>query len=371
MQQRRPRKSLGFSLMEMMIVVALSLLMVGIAVAMFKKGTNVSTIVSERAQLQQDIRAAEDMMIRDFSMAGAGLPTGGIQLSDGGLTPRYGCDQTGVCWVPNGGAKGINFPGRKLTYVIPGAGLGPKLNGAQPNSDVVTVTYADTGFNLSGYAATFNATATVVTFTVPVPAPVPALPSVDDPVIGLVPGDLILFQAGAATGLVTVIGEVTGAVTRVNPTTFTVPFLAGDPLRINQPGSTNDMDDLIGKGTPANPAKAFRLLVISYYLAQFLNNDGRQIPRLMRQVNGQPPVPVAENVVDFRASYDTSDPAGNILVNVKDGGASLGVSPNSIRKINIQHLMARKALRGNLGNVNIDLQTEISVRNMSFKDRYQ
>jgi len=56
---------------------------------------------------------------------------------------------------------------------------------------------------------------------------------------------------------------------------------------------------------------------------------------------------------------------------VKDAGASTGLTPNFIRKINVQHLMAKKTLRGNLGNVTIDLQTEISARNMSFKDRYQ
>jgi type II secretory pathway pseudopilin PulG len=359
----------GFSLMELVIVVALSVMMVGIALSMFKQGTDVSTVVTERAQLQQDVRAAEDLMIRDFSLAGAGLPYGGVQLSNGGLSPRYGCDQTGVCWVPNGAGSGVNFPGRRLNYVMQGAGLGPALNAGQPNSDVVTVAYSDTTLNLPLYQVAFNATATLVTFTVPVPAPVPAPVAINNPVVGLVPGDLVLFQSKDALGnLVQVIGEVTGPVTVVNPTTYQVPFAAGDTLRLNQPGSTNDLDDLIGL---PNPATAYRIQVISYYLSTFLNANGVAIPRLMRQVNGQPPVPVAENIVDFRVSYDTYDANGAVLVNVKDAGASTGLTPNFIRKINIQHLMAKKTLRGNLGNVTIDLQTEISARNMSFKDRYQ
>jgi hypothetical protein len=370
-QHRKTKSCGGFSLMELVIVVALSVMMVGIALSMFKQGTEVSTLVTERAQLQQDVRAAEDLIIRDFSMAGAGLPYGGVQLSNGGLAPRYGCDQTGVCWVPNGAGLGVNVAGRKLNYIMQGAALGPPLNPGQPNSDVVTVTYSDNNFDLSPYQVSFNANATVVTFTVPVPAPVPPPVAINNPVVGLVPGDLILFQAGAATGLVTVIGEVTGPVTVVSPTIYQVPFAAGDVLRFNQPGSTNDLDDLIGVATAATPAKAYRIQVISYYLSTFLNGTGGAIPRLMRQVNGQVPVPVAENIVDFRVSYDTYDANGNLLVNVKDAGASTGLTPNFIRKINVQHLMAKKTLRGNLGNVTIDLQTEISARNMSFKDRYQ
>ena len=358
----------GFSLMEAVMVMAISVLMVGVAVSTFARGTNMSTLVSERAQMQQDLRAAEDMMIRDFSMAGAGLPTGGIGLTTGGgPVPKYGCDQTATCYVPfvgAGTANGITFPGRALTYVIPGPALGPQLNGAQPKSDVITVAYEDTTFPLDSYGVTFNANATKVTFTTPAPAPVPPLPDVTDVNVGLAIGDLLLFQNGAGS---MAIGEVTGT-NKTSVTTFDVNFGAGDILNLNQPGTQGDLDDFIGV---ASPVQAHRIYVITYYLSTWTNNNGVAIPRLMRQVNGQPAVPIAENVVDFRVSYDTYDNSGNLLVNVKDGGASLGVSPNMIRKINIQHLTARKTLGGGLGNVSVDLQTEISARNMSFKDRYQ
>lgn len=369
MSQPKSNSSPGFTLMELLVAVALSLLILGAGVTMFKKGSDVATLVSERAQMQQDVRAAENLLIRDISLAGAGLPNGGVAVSTGGApTPRYGCDQTATCYVPflaAGGANGINVPNRLLTYIIPGPGLGPQLNGNQPNSDVITVVYTDSTFRLDQYSVALNATGTQVTFTAPNPLPAPPPQTVNDPNVGLVPGDLVFFQNGSGSAA---IGEVTGAVNKVNATTFTVPFLNGDVLNLNQPGTNADLDDFVGK---ASPVQAVRIWVITYYLATWTDGTGRVSPRLMRQVNGQPAVPVAENVVDFRVSYDTYDTNGNLLVNSKDAGAAAGVSPNMIRKVNIQHLTAKKQLGRNLGFETVDLQTEISARNMSFKDRYQ
>ena len=369
MKHRSSKGSSGFTLVELLVAISLTVLVLAMGLSMFKKGSDVATLVSERAQMQQDLRASENLIIRDISLAGAGLPTGGVGLSTGGApTPKYGCDQTATCYVPFAGvgaANGINFPNRLMTYIIPGPGLGPKLNGNQPNSDIITVVYEDTTFRLDQYNVAFNANATQVTFTALAPVPVPPPQTVNDPNAGLVPGDLVFFQNGAG-GMA--IGEVTGAVNGVNATTFTVPFLNGDSLNLNQPGTAGDLDDFVGN---ASPVQAHRIWVITYYLGTWIDNNGRAIPRLMRQVNGQPAVPVAENIVDFRVSYDTYDANGNLLVNSKDAGAALGVSPNMIRKVNIQHLTARKQMSKNLGFETIDLQTEISARNMSFKDRYQ
>lgn len=365
----RSKKSCGFTLIELLVAMALSLLVFGAGLTLFKQGNDVATVVSARSQMQQDLRASENLIIRDISLAGAGLPNGGVGLPvGGGPNPKYGCDQTATCYVPfvgAGTANGINVPNRQLTYIIPGPGLGPKLNGTQPNSDVVTVVYADSAFALDQYNVSFNANATQVTFTAPAPLPAPPPQTVDDPSVGLVAGDLVFFQDGAGKAA---IGEVTGAVNRVNATTFTVPFLNGDVLAFNQPGTAGDLDDFVGSGSPV---QARRISVITYFLSTWTDGTGNVIPRLMRQVNGQPAVPVAENIVDFRLSYDTYDANGNLLVNSKDAGGSVGVSPNMIRKVNLQHLTARKQLPRTLGFETIDLQTEISARNMSFKDRYQ
>jgi len=60
-----------------------------------------------------------------------------------------------------------------------------------------------------------------------------------------------------------------------------------------------------------------------------------------------------------------------------DGGESIGVSPNLIRKINIVHLTihgqlsgVRSSLMATQGFQSFDLQTSLSARNMSYNNRY-
>jgi len=59
-------------------------------------------LVTQRAETQQNMRAAIDLMVKDISMAGAGLPSGGIQLPTGAgsTATKFGCDQSGTCHVP-------------------------------------------------------------------------------------------------------------------------------------------------------------------------------------------------------------------------------------------------------------------------------
>ena len=58
--------------------------------------------VTQRAETQQNMRAAIELMTKDISLAGAGLPSGGLQLVTGGTTSLFGCNQTGTCYVPGG-----------------------------------------------------------------------------------------------------------------------------------------------------------------------------------------------------------------------------------------------------------------------------
>jgi hypothetical protein len=104
---------------------------------------------------------------------------------------------------------------------------------------------------------------------------------------------------------------------------------------------------------------------------------GAGTPTLMRQINGQTPVPVGENVVNMQFTYDTYSPTGTLLNALGDGGYSLGTSFNLIRKINVVHLTVRSQLAGvsqGLQTANgyqtFDTQTSISARNLSYQNRY-
>src|SRR6202035_3753718 len=108
----------GFTLLELMVSMAVGLIVMGAMASLFKTGMDSAMVVTQRAETQQNMRAAIDLMVKDISMAGAGLPSGGIQLPTGGgaTAARFGCDQTGTCHVP-----GDAYPTSNYMYgIIPG-----------------------------------------------------------------------------------------------------------------------------------------------------------------------------------------------------------------------------------------------------------
>ena len=367
-------KHRGFTLTELLIAMGVGLIVLGSAVSLFSRAVNLSFLVTQRAEMQQNGRAALDMMAKDISLAGAGIPSGGVQLPDGaGATAsKFACDPV-QCYVTNN-----QFPlSNNFFGAIPNPGIGLPVqttSGALgPNTDVLTVAYTDSTFPLNEYVVTLNSAGTVATFTLPSPAPNP-LPliwpptPVNDPAQGLKTGDLVLLtnNVGSAIGEVT---NVAAAGPAVN-----ISFTDLDTLNINQSAAAagNIKAIVPGSGTVAN-----RVLLISYYIdippgpdgIRYTADDGP--PRLMRQVNGQPPVPVAENVSGLQASYDIfNDVSGVATANLKDAGMSLGDSPNQIRKVNLV-VSTRSPLKGVVGFQTLDLATAVSARDMSFKDRYQ
>ncbi len=76
MSDRSTKRESGFSLLEMTIAVALGTLVLGAAVQLYTQAVGATWTVSQRAELQQDFRAASDILIKDLSLAGAGLGHG-------------------------------------------------------------------------------------------------------------------------------------------------------------------------------------------------------------------------------------------------------------------------------------------------------
>jgi hypothetical protein len=84
-------------------------------------------------------------------------------------------------------------------------------------------------------------------------------------------------------------------------------------------------------------------------------------------------VPLADNVVNLKFTYDAYDQNGVLQAELPDAGEGNAppITPNMIQKVNIRALSARSPVRGVQGYQGLNLQTQVSVRNMSFKDRYQ
>src|SRR5215469_8241654 len=92
----------GFTLTEMLLALALGVGVLGMAVQLYSKGMEVSWVVTQKAELQQDARASFNLLTKDISLANAGFSDSpfyvGTALASGGAkVPVYGCDYTGTC----------------------------------------------------------------------------------------------------------------------------------------------------------------------------------------------------------------------------------------------------------------------------------
>ena len=373
----------GFSLIEMMIAMSVGLIVLGGAVQIYSSSVNATWTVSQRALLQQDARAAYNLLAQDIGMAGAGIPTGGVPLASGTATPpKYGCDvASGTCHLGSANSFSYGFPPQsgspsinQLYGVVPGCTQGPTINAAAGATDTITVAYTDANFPLSNYQVEFmdangngvqfirtNATDTAV----------------NNPGVGLKKGDLVLFQYLTTYAAVEVTDDLGSG-----PSPYVVPFASGDLLLMNQNAATSGgLKQLIAACVaknvctvatppPAPPDKnaravtATRLYIITYYIDKTSGT-----PRLMRLANGLQPVPVADNVQDLQFTYAAYDDVTGVLQGAPSCNAG-GVSPNLIRNINITHLSIRSQGRNPRGYQGIDMQGTISARNLSFEERY-
>ena len=209
MERAARNRARGFTLIELLVAMALGLLVVGAMASLFKTGLNAMMLVTQRTETQQNMRAAMDLMVKDISMAGAGLPSGGIQLPNGGgsSASKFACDQGGTCHVP-----AFNYPNNNYMYgIIPGFNNGVENNAviaaAPPPvlNDSITVVYADYNFPLWEYDITFPTPGNGGLINLaPNPTFVPAPPLVTA-AGGIQVGDLIMLS----NSLGTAVGEVT------------------------------------------------------------------------------------------------------------------------------------------------------------------
>ncbi len=381
--RRAPKSSRGFSLLELTISAAIGAVIIVTAADLFSRAMRISWITSQRAELQQDFRAASNLLQRDISMAGAGalgqqgLATSAVGLPFGlGVNPVYPCSGLVTCSYVNG--LPVAYPtsgGAPYIYsIIPGPNLGIVV--PEGPTDIITVVTADASLALNCYTASINAAATVVTFQLPSPLPgtciLPPTTAVPQPlnaaVIGLQGGDMILFGTKA-------VGVVTGAVTACAPTgtntaCFTVPFAGTDPGHINQPTAANgSLLQFVGVGAPVStaiPVSAVRLLTVTYYLAI---PPATGLTTLMRLQSGKPPAPVAENVTYLKFTYDVNNGG---VVDANQPSLPAGTNPGMITKVNIAHMAVRsqQSKYAGVGYQGLDLQTSIAARNLTSQQEY-
>jgi prepilin-type N-terminal cleavage/methylation domain-containing protein len=362
-RMQKQNAALGFTLLELMVSMAVGLIVMAAMASLFKTGMSASMLVTQRAETQQNMRAGVDIMMKDISMAGAGMPSGGIQLptGTGSTASKFGCDQTGVCHVVN-----HTYPGTNYMYgILPGYSNGVESGASVPAApspainDSMTVIYADYNFPLWEYnmyftSSTSGANVTLTPNSTYVPAPA-AINSAG----GIQVGDLIMVSGGG----ITAVGEVTGL------SATTMAFANLDALNINQDGAASgnlkSIAAVTGTGTPLT---AYRLFAVTYYLN--VPAVAGQTPRLMRQVNGLSPQPVADDIINLQFAFDVYNTTTNALDANQANPLGTGESPNNIQKINLV-VMGQSILNNGNKSQNMYLATDVSARNMAFRNRYK
>jgi prepilin-type N-terminal cleavage/methylation domain-containing protein len=410
--ERNMRREKGFSLIELMVAMAVTLIIVAATLGLFETALRTNESSTELSNMNGNLRSAMNLISRDLLQAGQGIPTGGIVLPAGtGCTNVNRPVPVGAAQFPYGCTSAATNP--NLPAVIPGNALGPIvpnpltppggnlgspnlswLVSPGPNSDIITLLYQDNTLvtNLNNPLAQLTASSMTFSATVPISGS-----GVSNPAN---PGDLWLVSGASAAG------SVNRLVVATKVSGQQVTFLAGDAFNLNQqascspPGCGGTINDFNTGGAifPANcPGNctftAQRVLMISYWLDVSTVINGQVVPRLMRQVDMTttpaacstplpPPVgcplPVAEVIEGFELSYDYVNTSAAVPINNQPSSAAAQVAcggctitDNQIRKVNI-YLAGRsdEPLTRTNQYLRTNLATQIDVRSLAFVNRY-
>jgi len=364
------RRQQGFTIVELMIAIAVTLVMMTAAMMIYQRSVQVSGIVADRGEMQVQIRAAEGQISRDLNQAGTNIPIGGIPVpsaASGGSDPLIGCDAT-QCYITSTLTTGV------LYKIVPGNSLGPTTTEA---TDAIVITYMEpfavdpNDPNASGTAPNWSAytTQNISDDGTVLTMPKGTTPTIDDPAFGLVPGDILLLQAGGASAL--------GVVTTFDGSANTITF-GKDPLGLNQPTApVGNIASLKINPPPLSgpkypPTTVARIMMVTYFLQKISTPNGDDY-RLMRQVDARSPTAIAEHIEDVQFTYDVYDDSSNTLtVNLPDAatGTPPVPKPNQIKKINLT-ITARSSRPNAQGNFDrLTVTTSIGPRNLSFHDKY-
>jgi prepilin-type N-terminal cleavage/methylation domain-containing protein len=413
----RPRPSRakgqrGFTLIELLITMAITTVILGSVMLAMTDAIKATESATQITDLNNGLRTAMDLMVRDMLQVGQGLPGGrAILIPNGGPAQPiqlpgpdgtdYVFDGPSFCPIRTDDATPDTVC-EDITAVIPGPNRGPVLIDGQPASDMITTLAADSSFDTVPLRA-FAAGGTSITVANPPGAAAPTHPSghliSDNPDVGrdnIRPGDLIMLTKNSTSALVQV-SRVVGQ---------QIFFDANDSLKLNQQnsadGSANELQltapvDALTR-PPCAPAPAAcdfvttvatRIRLITYYIDNWTDPAH---PRLLRRIgNSENPAKwndfdnregtvVAFDIEGLQITYDLVDGVNN-PANVRMDDLDMGTTgrckparcyPNQIRKVNIL-LQGRSRLprRGTNEFFRNRLITQVSLRSLAFVDKYR
>lgn len=323
----------GFSLVELLVGMTLTLVILAGALGVLQDAARASNEAAAITDVNQNIRVAMNMVIRDLVQAGEGdysLRTGVSVPNGDGVDPIVRPSPDDAEWF---------FPASYtvLPAVSTGNGLGATVNGIQ--TDVVTLLYEDRSVSFSGVMPNIPASGASMNL------------GNDFDTSAIAEGDLVRFGNGAMQ-------EVTG--------------VAGNTLHFHQDAGSNlnqrdapEGSVMALKGeSPTFPGLPIsRVLMITYYVATPANG----LPRLVRRVNYGPERVIAIGIENLQFSWDVVNGADNPTNVDSFDDASEG----QIRKANVFMSARSQASSASNGQpARSSLATQVSLRSMAFVSRY-
>src|SRR3979490_1157799 len=74
------KKNSGFTLVEIMVAMAVTMIALGTAVVLLRDSTRANTNVTQTADMSDNLRAGLNLIVQDLIQTGTGIPTGGISI---------------------------------------------------------------------------------------------------------------------------------------------------------------------------------------------------------------------------------------------------------------------------------------------------
>jgi prepilin-type N-terminal cleavage/methylation domain-containing protein len=383
MNHKSKRTLAGFTLIELMIAMVVTMVLLYAAMRAFKDASQSSKQISLASDMTDNLRAGLNFIQQDLVQAGTGIPPTGIPIPN---TPNgAGTCNAGLALKRPSLLGGTFFPQCNLVLpsIEPGQALGPLItspdatagNPSNPASftDEITMLYADNSSGLEGKpvnqpalggnpgcpAGSITVNGQTVTFD-PTCVNVAAMTASG---AQIQPGDLIMFSNSLGSAL-QVVTSASGNV---------LNFAPGDAFDLN---GRNDPSGTIlqlrnaGCTTPANcwpPTTVTRIWMITYYLDNVA--DPTHV-RLVRRVNFNTANPVGETMENMQFTYNFVDGVNNP---VNQASVPATNTEAQIRSVNI-YLGARSNSLVHEGNKTLytrdNLVSQVSLRSMAYVNNY-
>jgi prepilin-type N-terminal cleavage/methylation domain-containing protein len=220
----------GFSLLEMIVAIAMFTIVVGAIYGLLEVGRSDAFNTSERTETMQNSRIALNMIGRDAVNAGVGYWKSGARTPDGTLQR--------LLFLGGGEVDGQYD---LLTPIVPGNDVRPiTVDGATVATDAVTFVYQDDAFNNGASVQVTNVNATTNNITVSDNTPCQN-------------GNLFVYVIDDGTH------RALGSLTAITGATG-LSFAPGDPLQLNNTGAASSFQQF------NNTASLRRVTWVTYFV---------------------------------------------------------------------------------------------------------